>query len=143
MYSRTILIGRVGRDAELKQAGQNSVLNFSVATGESWRDQNGEWKEITTWHSVQVWGKLAEALVGKILKGDLVLVEGTERENEYNGKKYRNVRAAVVKRLNSRKTGAPVAEPTEDGPAPEAEKNPYPPAADGSDDEPSDDELPF
>ena len=45
------LIGFVGGDAQAKETKNNNKFTVaSVATSESWKDQNGEWQKRTTWH---------------------------------------------------------------------------------------------
>lgn len=77
MFSKTIIVGRLGKDPELRftSSGQ-PVCSFSVATDRSWTDASGERKEKTTWFRVTAWGKLAELCNQYLAKGRLVLVEG-------------------------------------------------------------------
>lgn len=77
MFSKTIIVGRLGKDPELRftQGGQ-SVCSFSVATDRSWTDAGGERQEKTTWFRVTAWGKLAELCNQYLSKGRMVLVEG-------------------------------------------------------------------
>ena len=128
-YSKTTIIGHVGRDPELRTVGQSSVLNFSVATSERYQGRDGEWKETTTWHNVQAWGKLAEGLSDRLQKGDLVFVEG--QYQSYKGRNrqgadvvYWNLRAATVKRLNKREAAPQSAEPAPHDEAPAADFDP-------------------
>ncbi|WP_437666850.1 single-stranded DNA-binding protein [Sorangium sp. So ce1182] len=85
--NKVFLLGNLGEDSELHftQGGQ-AVLNFRMATAESWLDKDGERKERTEWHSVVVWGKRAEALERYLLKGSKVLVEGKLRTSSYEDK---------------------------------------------------------
>lgn len=85
MYQRVVLIGNLGKDAEHKEAGNQSVTNLNVATTEKWM-QDGEWKSRTSWHRVQIWGKGAERCKD-FKKGELVLVEGTIQYREYEDDK--------------------------------------------------------
>lgn len=76
--NKVLLIGNLGADPEIRNAGGSKVANFSIATSESWRDKDtGEKKERTEWHRITVWN---EGLVGVIeryiKKGDKVFVEG-------------------------------------------------------------------
>jgi single-strand DNA-binding protein len=75
--NKVMLIGRLGRDPELKytQGGQ-SVVKFSLATDEAWTDKSGEKKNRTEWHNIVVWGKLGEICNQYLKKGKLVYVEG-------------------------------------------------------------------
>lgn len=75
--NRVTLIGYLGQDAQLRYtaAGQG-VLNFRMATSESFVDKEGEVQERTEWHSVVLWGKRGEALGKYLAKGGRVCVEG-------------------------------------------------------------------
>ncbi|MFZ2489649.1 MAG: single-stranded DNA-binding protein [Anaerolineae bacterium] len=77
MFSKTIVVGHLGRDPELRftPSGQQ-VCSFSVATTRSWTDQGGQQQEKTTWFRVTAWGKLGELCHQYLSKGRLVLVEG-------------------------------------------------------------------
>ena len=77
MFSKTIIVGRLGKDPELRftSSGQ-PVCSFSVATDRSWTDASGERQEKTTWFRVTAWGKLAELCNQYLAKGRMVLVEG-------------------------------------------------------------------
>lgn len=77
MFSKTIIVGHLGRDPELRftPSGQQ-VCSFSVATNRSWTDQSGQQQDKTTWFRVTAWGKLAELCQQYLTKGRMVLVEG-------------------------------------------------------------------
>ena len=76
--NKVILVGTLGKDPEVKQMGNgNSVANLSLATSESWRDkQSSEQKEITEWHRVVIFGKLAEIAGQYLTKGSQIYIEG-------------------------------------------------------------------
>jgi len=77
MYSKTIIVGHIGRDPEQRfTPSGKSVVNFSVATNRSWTDQDGQRQEKTTWFKATAWGKLGELCAQYLTKGRLVLVEG-------------------------------------------------------------------
>ena len=77
MFSKTIIVGHLGRDPELRYtSGGQPVCSFSVATSRSWTDQSGQPQEKTTWFRVTAWGKLGELCNQYLTKGRLVLVEG-------------------------------------------------------------------
>lgn len=76
--NKVILIGRLGKDPDIKSLASGRVANLSLATSDSWRDKaSGEKKEKTTWHNVSVFG---DGLVGVIekytSKGDMLYIEG-------------------------------------------------------------------
>lgn len=81
--NKIIIIGNVGQDAELRDVGSTTVLSFSVATTEKWKDKNGERQERTDWHNVSLWGKRAEALAKYVTKGTRVAVEGRVQYRQY------------------------------------------------------------
>lgn len=86
------LIGRLGKDPEVKTFGDNQKASFSIATNDSYKNQKGEKVEDTQWHNVVIWGKLADE-AGKFLKkGAEVAVEGKlvhrTYETEKGEKKY-------------------------------------------------------
>lgn len=60
--NKVILVGNLGQDPEVRyMPNGGAVANITLATSESWRDkQTGENKEITEWHRVVLFGKLAE-----------------------------------------------------------------------------------
>jgi single-strand DNA-binding protein len=84
--NKTILMGRLGRDPELKQArAGGSVLSVSVATKD--REKKGDqWEDVTDWHEVVLFGRQAEYLADKARKGDRVLVEGKSKVRKWVGK---------------------------------------------------------
>lgn len=87
MLNKVILIGRLGRDPEVRyMPNGEAVCNFSVATSESWKDSNGQKQERSEWHNVTMYRKLAE-IAGKYLtKGSQVYLEGKIQSRKYQGK---------------------------------------------------------
>ena len=75
--NKVILVGNLGKDPELRYTSSGkAVCNFTVATSERYKDQDGEAQEKTEWHSIVVWEKLAE-ICGKYLeKGKQIYREG-------------------------------------------------------------------
>ena len=75
--NRVTLIGHLGVDPELRYtATGTAVVNFRIATSESWRDIDGKRQDRTEWHRIVVWGKPAEACGEFLRKGRCVCVEG-------------------------------------------------------------------
>lgn len=83
--NKVILIGRLGRDPELKYtAGGSAYCRFSIATDDSWTDRNtGERQERTEWHSVVAWEKLAEICGQYLTKGRQVYIEGSIQSRQW------------------------------------------------------------
>ena len=78
------LIGHLGRDPEIRntQSG-NKVANLRLATTESWKDRNGERQERTEWHSVVIWGPLADVAEKYARKGSRLYVRGALRTRSW------------------------------------------------------------
>ncbi len=71
------LVGYAGRDAELREIKKGvSLANFSLATSESYRDKNGEWKSNTSWHRIVLWNDNAKKATKEVKKGALVSLSG-------------------------------------------------------------------
>jgi single-strand DNA-binding protein len=86
--NKAFLLGNIGADPELRFTGAGTpVLNFRVATSESWMDKgSGEKKERTDWHTVVVWEKRAEGLARILKKGERVVIEGRIQTSSYDDK---------------------------------------------------------
>ena len=71
------LIGNVGKNPEVRTFdGGNKVANFTLATTKHYTDRNGQLVDATTWHNIQVNGKIAEVAEKYVQKGDPIYVEG-------------------------------------------------------------------
>jgi single-strand DNA-binding protein len=83
--NKVTLIGRLGRDPELKYtAGGSAYCRFSIATDDSWTDRNtGERQERTEWHNIVAWEKLAEICGQYLTKGRMVYIEGSIQSRQW------------------------------------------------------------
>lgn len=88
------LSGRIGRDAEARQAGERWVVKFTVATDRR-ANVNGQWATVADWHNVEMWGNSAKA-AEFLKKGTQVTVSGSLRYDEYESKDGVKRRAATV-----------------------------------------------
>ena len=86
--NKVILVGNLGRDAELRYTpGGAAVLNFSMATTETWKDKaTNEKKEQTEWHKVVYWGRPAEAIKDFLVKGKQIYLEGRLQTRQWQDK---------------------------------------------------------
>jgi len=85
--NKVMLIGNLGRDPELRYTTSGvAVANFTLATNESWRDQDGNMKERTEWHTIIAWKKLAEICGEWLKKGKKVFIEGRIQTRTYDDK---------------------------------------------------------
>ena len=85
------LIGHLGMNPEVKnlESGK-TVANLSLATTETYKNQEGEKVQDTTWHRLVAWGKTAEIAEKYLKKGSEVAVEGKLVNRSYetaNGEK--------------------------------------------------------
>lgn len=86
--NKVILIGNLGQDPDTKAMPSGmTVCNIRLATSESWKDkQSGEMKEQTEWHSVAMFGRLAEIAGEYLRKGSQVYIEGRLRTRKWQDK---------------------------------------------------------
>ncbi len=111
--NKVILIGNLGRDPEVRYLPSGSaVCNLRIATTESWKDKaSGEKKEITEWHSVVLFDKLAEIAGEYLRKGRSVYIEGRLQTRKWQDKETgadrysTEVRGDVMQMLGSREGG--------------------------------------
>lgn len=75
--NKVILVGNLGKDPEVRyMPNGNAVANFTVATSESWKDQQGQQQERTEWHNIVMYRRLAEVAGEYLKKGSKVYIEG-------------------------------------------------------------------
>ena len=150
--NKVILVGNLGADPETRYtATGDAVCNIRLATTESWKDKtSGEKREITEWHRVVFYRKLAEIAGQYLKKGSQVYVEGSIRTRKWTDKEGQERYTTEIKgdqmtMLGSRQgMGAPGSsgggggydnEPTDYAPAP-AKNKPKPSFDDLGDDIP-------
>src|SRR6266480_481800 len=109
MINKVILVGRLGKDPEIKSTpGGTTVAKFTMATDERYTDKSGEKQERTEWHNIVAWGKLAEICGQYLRKGKLIYIEGSIRtdsweDKETKQKRYRTeINANTMKMLEKR-----------------------------------------
>lgn len=118
MLNKAILIGRITKDPELKQAGQNRCCNFTLAVDR--RKKEGQ--QEADFISCVAWNGSADFMSNYIRKGNLLGIDGRLQTRSYdgqNGKVY--VTEVVVERLVSL-TSKPQAQPQ---PQPQSQKPVY------------------
>ncbi len=85
--NKVILVGNLGADPEVRYLPNgDAVTNIRIATTESWKDKtSGEKKEVTEWHRVVFYRKLAEIAGQYLKKGSQVYIEGRLRTRKWQG----------------------------------------------------------
>lgn len=140
MVNKVILVGRLGKDPEMRYtSGGSPVTHFSLATDESWKDQSGERQKRTEWHNIVVWNKLAETCSQYLSKGKMVYIEGRIQTREWddkdgNKRRTTEIVASDMKMLEKKPEGAPMGESVGERPTPAAK--PMEPGI-------TDDDIPF
>lgn len=87
MINRVILVGRVGKDPEVRHLDNNAtVARFTMATSETYKNKNGEKVTNTEWHNIVVWRGLADIAGRYVKKGTLLYVEGKIRTRSWDDK---------------------------------------------------------
>lgn len=94
MANVTLLTGRITKDLELKQAGQTTVTNFSLAVDNPFK------KDDTSFFDVVAFGKTAELLNNYCSKGSKILVEGNLKQDRFTDKEGNN--RSVVRMVANR-----------------------------------------
>lgn len=85
--NRVMIIGNLGQDPELRYtANQAPVATFSVATTDYRTGADGQRQDVTEWHRVVVWNKLAENCAKFLAKGRTVYVEGRLQTRSWDDK---------------------------------------------------------
>ena len=85
--NKVILVGNLGRDAELRYTpGGAAVATLNLATTEVWNDKGGQRQEKTEWHRIVLWGKQAESLQEYLTKGKQIYVEGRLQTRQWDDK---------------------------------------------------------
>lgn len=108
MLNKVMIIGRLGRDPELRYTQSGSpVATLNVATDESYMDRDGNKVERTEWHRVSVFQRQAENCANFLTKGSLVYVEGnltTRKWQDQNGQERftTEIKAKSVQFLDKR-----------------------------------------
>lgn len=129
--NQVIMMGNLTRDPELRQTptGQ-TVTNFSLALNRSYKDQSGEWQEVTDYVDVVCWGPLAERVAQYMSKGRRCLVQGRlqSRSWEQEGQKRSKVEVLAndVTFLDSRGGGDDTAKGGQSASDDDSESKPKP-----------------
>jgi single-strand DNA-binding protein len=86
MYQSITVIGRLGRDPEMKYLPSGDpVTSFNIATDRKYKGRDGQTVSETTWFRISVFGKQAETASQYLSKGKMVLIEGRLRADPKSG----------------------------------------------------------
>tara|TARA_B100001939_G_scaffold345271_1_gene361447 strand:- start:1442 stop:1819 length:378 start_codon:yes stop_codon:yes gene_type:complete len=96
-----ILRGNLARDPEVRRVNtggkETAVVNFTVATSREYTKSNGEKDKVTSFINCEAWDTGAEIIGESFSKGDLVMVEGSLRNDswEKDGVKHNSFKVRV------------------------------------------------
>lgn len=108
MINKVILVGNLGRNPETKVFEDGtSVTRLTIATDESYKDVEGNWKKQTEWHTVNTWKGLSERVSKELKKGSTVFVEGklktrTFKTSDGSDRTVTEIEAITVKSLDKK-----------------------------------------
>ncbi|WP_394129372.1 single-stranded DNA-binding protein [Shewanella maritima] len=110
--NKVILVGNLGRDPEVRyMPNGNAVANFTIATSETWKDQQGQQQERTEWHNIVMYRRLAEIAGEYLKKGSKVYIEGKLQTSKWQDQntgqdRYKTeINALEMQMLDSRNSG--------------------------------------
>lgn len=95
-FNKVILMGNLTRDVEVRTTpnGQ-SVSNFSLAVSRSWKGQDGQTQEQTSFINCVAWGKPGEIIAQYVTKGSPLLVSGRLDQRSWDDKESGQKRSTV------------------------------------------------
>lgn len=120
--NKVILVGNLGADPESRYLPNgDAVTNIRLATTDSWKDKSsGERKELTEWHRVVFYRRLAEIAAQYLKKGSQVYLEGRIRTRKWQDKegqdRYTTEIEATEMQMLGRREGMGDAPPREGSP---------------------------
>ena len=95
--NRVFLIGRLGEDPVGKTTPAGlSVTTFSLATNESWKNEDLSTIEHVEWHSLYATGPLADFGEGALKKGQLIFIEGSLRARTWKEGGYQRKKIEIL-----------------------------------------------
>lgn len=130
--NKVIIVGHLGNDPEMRSMPNGeAVANISVATSEAWTDKNTcERREVTEWHRIVFYRKLAEICGQYLKKGAQVYIEGrlrTRKWQDQNGQdRYTTeIQGDVMQMLGTRPQSADGANNSQPMPQQDASANAF------------------
>ena len=97
MKNQFQIIGNIGSNILMNSGAKNSESDrpvtaskthtiLSIASNNNYKNKDGEWKKVTYWNDVNLFGEMAKRVYEKYANGSLVLVEGTLSKVRFNDK---------------------------------------------------------
>ena len=89
------VVGRLTKDAALKDAGAVKLLEFSLASNYSIKEGDN-WVDAVNYFDCQIWGRRAEALAQYMIKGKKIVISGEMRQQRWTDKTDGKARSKIV-----------------------------------------------
>ncbi|MDU2224569.1 MAG: single-stranded DNA-binding protein [Haemophilus parainfluenzae] len=141
--NKVIIVGHLGNDPEIRtMPNGEAVANISVATSESWTDKNtGERREVTEWHRIVLYRRLAEIAGQYLRKGSQVYVEGRLKTRKWQDNNGQDRYTTEIQGDNLQMLGGRQDEPKQQAKTSKAKPDPLSAMAEQGDS--FDDNIPF
>lgn len=96
MLNRIIIMGRLGKDPELRHTQQGTpVASFSLAVDRDFKDK-GTGERVTDWIDVVAWRQTGEFVSRYFAKGRMAVVEGRLQMRDWTDREGNKRRSAEV-----------------------------------------------
>ena len=112
------LIGHLGQDPKIVSNGeQNSVVSFSLATNETYKDAQGNKATRTEWHNIVSFGRVANLIIQYCKRGEFIMLNGRLQTRQYTNKEgqQRYVTEIITEEIlflgGKKSDGSPSSEP--------------------------------
>ncbi len=87
LRNKVQLIGKLGQAPEIINLANGSKLaKITIATNETYKNQEGEKVDSVQWHNLVAWGKQADLLEKYVIKGQEIAIEGKLTNRVYEAK---------------------------------------------------------
>jgi single-strand DNA-binding protein len=82
-FNECVLVGRLTRDPEIREVAGTNVVMFTVASNRSFTKKDGEKAEKTLFMDCELWGKAAQIVADRGVKGTTILVRGPIEQDNF------------------------------------------------------------
>ena len=89
-YNNITLMGFIGNVQVKTFQNGGKIVEATLATSKRWKDRNGELREETQWHNLNIGGNLADAAEKYVQKGDPLFVTGEMTYRKYQDRDGNN-----------------------------------------------------
>jgi single-strand DNA-binding protein len=141
--NKAILLGRIGKDPELKEFASGKVCSFSLATSRKYKDKAGETKEETQWHTCQAWGNTADLIAKYVKQGDQLSIEGSIIYEKYKDKEGVDKQSTKIRVDNIYFVGGAKQSKDNTSQYPKATDTPQAATSEAAPSAPQEDDIPF